>query len=82
MTRPSLHFPPDAPRSTFPIVYERQQTTVDQYLDRVAAKYRAGCYLEDLTCKRLAAIAMVREVSARLGGRITYKAARRLLDAA
>lgn len=74
---------PTATRSTFPVEYVKPTPTdtVDAYLDRLAATYRASCYLSDLTCARVAAVALCREVSTRIGARLTYKAARRLLAA-
>lgn len=81
MTRPRHQFNGNETRSTFPIEYVRQGETVSAYLDRIAGEYRRSCYLDDLTCRRLAAIALCREVSAKVRARITYRAAVQLLTA-
>lgn len=73
---------PSAPRSAYPVEHTTQQAeTVTAYLDAAVEHYRRSCYLEDLTCARLAAIWLCREVRLRVGSRMTYKAARQLLNA-
>jgi 4-hydroxy-3-methylbut-2-en-1-yl diphosphate synthase IspG/GcpE len=54
-------------------------TTINQYITTVADQYRRGCQLSDLTCKRLARIALCREVSKALSVRFTYRQACSLL---
>jgi hypothetical protein len=54
-------------------------TTIDQYITTVTDQYRRGCELSDLTCKRLARIALCREVSKALSVRFTYRQAAALL---
>jgi hypothetical protein len=66
---------PTMPRSTYPV----ERITIDQYLNGLAEQYRRGCELSDLTCKRLARIALCREVSKALSVRFTYRQASALL---
>jgi len=76
---------PNAPRSTYPVEYvgtkPDQGETVSAYLDRIAGEYRRSCYLEDPTCLMLAVRRLCLEVRLRVGARITYRAARQLLNA-
>jgi hypothetical protein len=65
-------------RSQVPTMNTRT-TTIDQYISTVAGQYRRGCELSDLTCKRLARIALCREVSRALSVRFTYRQASALL---
>jgi hypothetical protein len=65
-------------RSQVPTMNTRT-TTVTQYITTVAEQYRRGCELSDLTCKRLARIALCREVSRALSVRFTYRQASALL---
>lgn len=85
MTRPRTQFPANAPRSQYAVEYvgtrPAQGETVSAYLDRIAGEYRRGCYLEDLTCLRIAAVRLAREVRLRVGGTFTYRQARQLLAA-
>ena len=66
---------PTMPRSTYPV----ERITIDQYLSGLADQYRRGCALTDLTCKRMARIALCREVSRTLSVRFTYRQASALL---
>ncbi len=66
---------PTMPRSTYPT----ERITIDQYLSGLADQYRRGCALTDLTCKRMARIALCREVSRALSVRFTYRQASALL---
>ena len=66
---------PTMPPSTYPV----ERLTVDQYLSGLADQYRRGCALTDLTCKRMARIALCREVSRTLSVRFTYRKASALL---
>jgi len=67
---------PTATPSQYPV----ERLTVNEYVDQVTDQYRRGCALSDLTCKRLARIALCREI-ARLfsGARISYRQACNLL---
>ena len=67
---------PNTPRSTFPV----ERLTVNEYVDQVTDQYRRGCALSDLTCKRLARIALCREIAQLFSGaRISYRQACNLL---
>ena len=66
---------PTLPRSTFPV----EHLTADQYVEQVTDQYRRGCALSDLTCKRLARIALCREVGRFVGARFSYRQACNLL---
>lgn len=66
---------PTMPPSQYPV----ERLTIDQYLSGLADQYRRGCALTDLTCKRLARIAMCREVSRVLRVRFTYRQAQQML---
>lgn len=76
------HIDPSATRSQYPVEYLKDAPeTMDSYLDRIVSQYRNGCACNDLTCRRLAAIALCREVRTRLSARMTYRAAVKLLTA-
>ena len=67
--------PPTATPSQFPV----ERLTTSQYVDQLADQYRRGCALSDLTCKRLARIALCREVGRFVGARFSYRQACNLL---
>lgn len=53
--------------------------TVDQFIDTVVGEYKRSTYLGDLTCKRVARIAMCREIRERTHSFFTYRQASSLL---
>lgn len=61
------------------IEYVTKTKTVDEYLDEKVRQFRSSCYLVDLTCARLARIALCREVREEMGIRLLYSSAKRLL---
>ena len=60
-----------------PITYSG--TTVDTYLSKLAEDYKKSSYLEDLTCLRVARIALCKEVRHTLKVKFTYRQACTLL---
>ena len=53
--------------------------TVSEYLEGKLRAFRASCYLSDLTCLRLARIALCREVRRETGLVLLYRSACKLL---
>ena len=72
---PRTQLQPASPRQ--PITYSG--TTVDAYLNKLAEDYKKSSYLEDLTCLRLARIAICKEVRHTLKVKFTYRQACSLL---
>lgn len=56
--------------------------SVQDYLNEKIDAYKRSCYLEDLTSLRVACIDLCRTIRKEVGLRMTYRAAKRLLQEA